>query len=369
MSATAVASEPFFRRPEVRFPVQFFALGALLAVLWSVLQPTSMWLRKTMANVVVLLSNGVGLHAASESSARVRFTDNDNVFRYVIDDGCTATLVMATYAVAVVAYPTDRRSRMLGLAAGLPILVVVNLIRLVTLGWFGLHVRASFDVIHLYWWQVFFVAGTGLLWFAWAWRTSDARTIFATTRVAVRSPTGMRTAFVVIGQLLAFAFLGLWGHGADIYFRVTSLPLRLFGHILWGGELGVPSPNPDTALLTYTGSYAFLAAVVALFLATPGVHLRQRLRGVVRWGVPIVALLQLVSALWMTTVQIRAASEGPSGVWGRTAGAVEILIYVTHIGVALFAWQWWLRRIERAEERRLQRAASSRRPRKRTRSR
>lgn len=363
MSATVIAREPLFRRPEIRFPVRFLFVGLVLAVGWSVLQPTWTWLCNITASVVVWLSNLVGLHAAVEPRAYVRFTDGDNVFRYVVEDGCTAVLVVATYAAAVIAYPTDRRSRMLGVAAGIPVLLVVNVLRLVSLGWFGLHVRASFDAIHMYWWQVFYVAGTGLLWFAWVWRTSDARSVLS-RRGPVSPVKPAVTMAIVAGQLLAFAVLGLWAHGADFYRRLLDIPIDVLAHVLWGGQIHVNPSGPQVALDAYSWHYAQLAAVIALFLASPGLDFRTRLRGVVRWALPSVVALHVAEVLWLTTVRIRSATEGADGLWLYGESVAFTLTFVLHIGLSLVLWQVWWQRAREEEERRFARV----RVRKRTKS-
>ncbi|HEX2040870.1 MAG TPA: exosortase/archaeosortase family protein [Acidimicrobiales bacterium] len=363
-SGSVAAPTPFFRRPEVRFPVRFLCVGAALAVGWSVVQPSSRWLRGALAHIVVWLSNLGGLDAAAEPGAHVRFVDGDNLFRYVIDDGCTAMLVMATYTAAVVAYPTSRRNRVFGVAAGLPVLFVVNVLRLVTLGWVGLHARASFDAVHMYWWQVFFVAGTGLLWFAWVWWTSDARGVML-RRGAVALPGPTTTAIVVAGQLLAFAVLGLWAHGADLYYRVLRVPTGALTHVLWGGRLTVLGANEERAFVTYMTTYAQFAAVVALFLASPGIDFRTRLRGVLRWGVPTVMALQVVTQLWRTTTRVRSGGGTGGGLWLYSDGISFPLTLALHVGISLVVWHLWLQRARREEERRYERAAArSRRRRK-----
>lgn len=359
MSTAVLAREPLLRRPEIRFPVRFLFVGLVLAVGWSVLQPTSGWLRDATAAVVVWISNLVGLHAAAEPGAYVRFADGGRVFRYVVDDGCTATLVAATYVAAVVAYPSDRRSRALGVALGVPVLLALNLIRLVSLGWVGLHARQSFDAIHFYWWQVFFVTGTGAVWFAWAWRTSGARTVLSRRR-AVSLPRPATTACVVGLQLVAFAVLGLWGHGADLYYRLIRIPFEVLAHVLWGGQVEVPGPTPESAFATYTGYYALLAAVVALFLASPGLDLRTRVRGVLRWALPVVSAGQVVVWLWLTAVENRSATEGASGLWHLADRVTHPLTFALHVGLSLVVWQAWLQRARDEEERRRTRAAARR---------
>lgn len=360
MSATVVAREPLLRRPEIRFPVRFLVIGGVLAVGWSVLRPTSAWLRRTIADIVVWMSNLVGLQARTEPGDYVRFADGDNVFRYVVEDGCTATLVMATYAAAVVAYPSSRRSRAWGVALGVAALFAVNLLRLVSLGWVGLHARASFDAVHMYWWQVFYVAGTGVLWFAWAWWTSGARSVLPRRR-SVSLPKPTTTVVVVVGQLLAFALLGLWAHGADLYYRLLNVPIGLLAHVVWGGQVHVNDPSAGTALGTYSGNYAQLAAVVALFLASPGLELRTRVRGVVRWALPSVIALHVAETLWSTAVRVHATTEGAGGLWHRFGTIDFVLTYTLLVGLSLVVWQVWLQQARNEEARRRLRAMDRRR--------
>jgi archaeosortase B (VPXXXP-CTERM-specific) len=89
-------------------------------------------------------------------------------FSYAVVEECTAFALVFLYGAAVLAYPATWRQRVVGLAVGIPALFALNLIRLVTLAWVGLHIPERFEAVHLYWWQGFLIAFTGLGWFAWA---------------------------------------------------------------------------------------------------------------------------------------------------------------------------------------------------------
>lgn len=359
MSTVVVTRGPLLRRPEVRFPVRFAVVSVVLAVGWSALQPTSAWLRDATATVVVWISNLVGLQAATEAGAYVRFGHGHHVFRYVVTDGCTATLVMATYAAAVIAYPAGRRDRLLGVVVGVPVLLVVNLARLVSLGWVGLHAHNAFDAVHLYWWQVFYVAGTGALWFAWAWWASGARIILSRRRAGL-VPRFATTATLVAVQLVAFAVLGLWGHGADLYDRLCRIPYGVLVHVLWGGMLTSGDPTAETAFRTFTGNYAQLAGVVALFLASPGLDVRLRVRGALCFGLPAVLTVHTIESIWLTTVRVQSAAGGGS-FWDVSERVDYPITFALLIGLSLVIWQVWLQRARHEEERRQLRAAARRR--------
>lgn len=360
MSTAVLTREPLLRRPEVRFPVRFAVVSVVLAVGWSVLQPTSAWLRDATATVVVWISNLVGLDAATEAGAYVRFGHGDHVFRYVVADGCTATLVMATYAAAVIAYPAGRRDRLLGVVVGVPVLLVVNLARLVSLGWVGLHAHDAFDAVHLYWWQVFYVAGTGALWFAWAWWASGARTFLLERRRAPRH-SAVTTALVVGLQLTIFAVIGLWGHGAELYLRALQIPQSALNHVLWSGNLVTGRVTDHDTFATFAGYYALLAGVLALFLASPGIDLRKRVRGALCRGLPLTVAMQLAFSTWTTTAQVRSAAQGGDGPWQQFTAFLHPFMPAMHMGLSLVVWQLWLQRARHKEEERQVRAAARRR--------
>src|SRR5215213_3493094 len=59
--------------------------------------------------------------------------------RFAIDvkNGCNAVEVMILFAAAVLAFPAPVRFRLAGLAVGLPLIQLLNVIRLTSLFWFG----------------------------------------------------------------------------------------------------------------------------------------------------------------------------------------------------------------------------------------
>lgn len=357
MSTVAVARGPLVRRPEFRFPVRFLAVVTALAVGWAVLEPTSPWLCSVTAQSVAWFSRLFGLHAVVEPGAHVRFEDGGAAFRYLIADECTATLLVATYAAAVIAYPADRRSWALGLGVGVPVLLAANLVRLVTLGWTGVHAPAAFDAVHRFWWQAFYVAGTGVVWFAWAWWTSDARTILGSRSTGARREWASRAA-LVSGVLLASAVLGLWGHAADLYFRLIGLVLGPLAHVLWGGKVQLGAADEGNTFVTFSGVYALLAALVALFLASPGVDLRTRLRGVVRWALPSAFVMAVAEGVVTATVRVQSSTPGASSLWPLVGRVLPSFVFAFHIGVSLVVWHLWLQRARRRQERRLAKVAS-----------
>ncbi len=64
--------------------------------------------------------------------------------------GCNGLEAVMIYAVAIVSYPAGWRQKLKGLAAGFVVIQVVNILRIVALGYAGVHMRRVFEVVHLY---------------------------------------------------------------------------------------------------------------------------------------------------------------------------------------------------------------------------
>jgi exosortase H (IPTLxxWG-CTERM-specific) len=88
-------------------------------------------------------------------------------FNLEIIDECTGLFEMVIYAVAVLAFPSPIRGKLIGLAAGLPLIYLFNVARIFVLLLAGAHSYGLFTLLHLYLWQVILVlliAGIWLLW-------------------------------------------------------------------------------------------------------------------------------------------------------------------------------------------------------------
>lgn len=361
---------PVPRRPSLGFPARFLLAMAVVALVWTVFEPSSTLWRDGTAAVVAWIARLAGLHPVIGPDAQMSFSLTDGrSFRYVVADACTATVVLATYGAAVIAYPTSRRTRLLGLAIGVPMLIGLNVVRLVTLAWVGLHAPQSFEAVHLYWWQTFYVVGVGLIWFAWMWYFAGARAFVAGSGADAGSGSGAgagrrwatTTLPVVAAVLGAFAVVGLWGHGAELYLRAMLVPARLLYRVLWGGAVPAPALSDQAVYSAFAGYYALLAAVLALFLASPGIDWRQRVRAAVTRGLPLTFALQLATAIATTTIQVRAGAGGGGAAGSRATAFLAPLMLALHVGLSLIAWHLWFQRARRAEAARLERSARRRR--------
>jgi exosortase H (IPTLxxWG-CTERM-specific) len=93
------------------------------------------------------------------------------LFSFDVITECTAVFPMIIFVAAVLAYPAPWRRKLLGLAAGIPILIAINLVRLVSLFYVGYLYPKLFSTAHLVVWQSLMVFFTVLLWLFWAARS------------------------------------------------------------------------------------------------------------------------------------------------------------------------------------------------------
>lgn len=88
-------------------------------------------------------------------------------FSMEIIDECTAIFSSIVYVSCVSAYPTTLRNKGLGVAAGVPLLYVIDIIRLLFLGLIGVNSPSLFEFFHVYSWQgtfIVFVLAVFLIW-------------------------------------------------------------------------------------------------------------------------------------------------------------------------------------------------------------
>ena len=85
-----------------------------------------------------------------------------------IDLECTGITIAALYAALIVAYPLSIRTRLLALAVGLPVLAIVNVVRLVGVALASEYLSPDlFFFAHDYLFRVVMILAVVALWVAW----------------------------------------------------------------------------------------------------------------------------------------------------------------------------------------------------------
>jgi|HubBroStandDraft_1064217.scaffolds.fasta_scaffold94802_2 exosortase/archaeosortase family protein len=81
---------------------------------------------------------------------------------------CDAMDVYVLFSAAVLSVPSSWRSRLLGLGLGLLVLVAINVARIVSLYWVGVHFPLLFDFCHVDLWPIVIIASTCAGFLIWA---------------------------------------------------------------------------------------------------------------------------------------------------------------------------------------------------------
>ncbi len=159
------------RRPDVRF----IAVSSLLVGLFMIAYredvlggPLSAWVELT-ARITAWLLHRLGLEAVRTAAV----IHHPSGFAYEIYYRCTGVLPAAVLAILILAHPGTWRQKFLGLAVGIPLLVALNLVRLVHLFTLGVHSPGAFALAHGVVWEVVLMSATLALW--WIWRSRVVR--------------------------------------------------------------------------------------------------------------------------------------------------------------------------------------------------
>jgi len=100
-----------------------------------------------------------------------------STFSMSIKTGCDGLQAMAILAIAVAAFPGEPRRKLIGAAGGIALLMVLNILRLVSLFWMGVHVPDWFQAMHVHIWPAALIIAA--LVYAVAWSSWTSRRVAA----------------------------------------------------------------------------------------------------------------------------------------------------------------------------------------------
>lgn len=159
------ASRPTARR-EVAFLLKF--LGLLTLFFLSVAP-------KPMNDRVVEPFTGLVAHAGGavcrlfgEDARMIGTMISSPRFAVNIRNGCNGLETMFIFAAAVLAFPAPWRVKLWGLLAGVAAIQALNLVRIVSLFFIGVHWPALFEKWHVVVWQVIVILFGVALFLVWA---------------------------------------------------------------------------------------------------------------------------------------------------------------------------------------------------------
>ncbi len=152
-------------------------LAGVALVLWlafrdEVMGPVLVFWRIEIAKATLALIHWAGMEATREASTIY----HPSGFAYQISRGCTGFVPAALLAAAISAYPASARRKLTGLALGIPLLLSINLARLVHLYYLGVHQPQWFHAAHRVAWEGVIILAVVSVWVAWAtWADRGAR--------------------------------------------------------------------------------------------------------------------------------------------------------------------------------------------------
>ena len=101
---------------------------------------------------------------------------NSGGFSLLVKKGCDAIAPVMLVVTGISLFPAERNKKLKGIAIGVFTLFALNLFRIVTLYFVGVHAPGYFEFMHVEFWQVLFI-GLAVLyffyWLNWATKTPD----------------------------------------------------------------------------------------------------------------------------------------------------------------------------------------------------
>ena len=93
---------------------------------------------------------------------------SSSICNFRIIGECTAYYPLSIFIAAVLAFPSPWKRRILGVLLGVPVMLLINQVRLVSLCYIYRPYRELFDTIHIVVWQSLIIFFTVVLWIVWA---------------------------------------------------------------------------------------------------------------------------------------------------------------------------------------------------------
>jgi len=168
------------RGPMLLFGLKF---GALMASYYAViLLPSFDRLLYVYLRANAWASNAV-INLLGQSSHVFGVTIRSSGFAIGVRRGCDAVEPAWFFCAAVFSFPAALSRKIPGILAGAAAILVLNLARIVSLFFIGLHCRGLFSIMHLEIWPAAFIVVAVLLWMGWIrWARRTARSELHATK-------------------------------------------------------------------------------------------------------------------------------------------------------------------------------------------
>ncbi len=157
-------------RPEARFLIVFltilgssFTVIALNSVNDAIVLPYTAFVARVSAAALRVLGEHATVTGCVVSSPR---------FAVTIYNGCNGLITSLIFIAGVLAFPARWTAKLIGVAGGLVVIQILNLIRILSLFYIGIYFPDYFNDAHIYIWQSLIIIAGVALWVVWAHRFS-----------------------------------------------------------------------------------------------------------------------------------------------------------------------------------------------------
>lgn len=117
--------------------------------------------------------SSVVLNLFGQNTTVLGTTVQSNVFGISVVTACTGIFITGLFLIAVVALPTRWMAKLIGVGIGIGGIFLVNIVRLVSLYFIGVHWPRFLDQAHQLIWQSLLIVIAVALWLFWAGRWAN----------------------------------------------------------------------------------------------------------------------------------------------------------------------------------------------------
>lgn len=161
----------------LRFPAVMLLYGALMFVVYrdAVAGPLLAPLAVLTARMTAAALRLFGIDALREDA----FLSHPEGFAYEVAYTCTGFVPALTFTVCLLASSASIKAKCAGIALGIPILLAVNLVRLVHLFYLGVYFPGAFRFAHEVGWEILLAVAVVGSWMIWLRRVRPGSASFA----------------------------------------------------------------------------------------------------------------------------------------------------------------------------------------------
>ena len=147
------------------FLLTFLVLAAVFYAFWLQVTAQTPFVAAVLHGNAVLATSFINLFGYNATAQAELVLSK--AFNMTIELGCDGIEPIMYFAMAILAFPKSVISKLKGLATGVPLLLLLNVVRVISLYFVGCYLPQYFDFFHVGVWQVLFILAGFMLWAIW----------------------------------------------------------------------------------------------------------------------------------------------------------------------------------------------------------